>query len=95
MNLTPGVLARFDRIDGFRIALGVDADDDRHAGAQQIFTRNRHRHTDAHRQTLDDLGEVAGGIVRRQQREDRSRSRREAVDDSWNRAAADRIDGLI
>ena len=53
---------------------GVDGGVDRHAGAQQVLFRNVLRHTDPHRQALHDLGEIAGGVVRRQQREHRTRA---------------------
>src|SRR5215471_2336620 len=47
--------------------VGVDGGVDRHAGAQQIFPRDRLGHADADREPLDDLGEIAGGVIRRQQ----------------------------
>src|SRR5690348_10278994 len=45
---------------------GIDGRIDRHAGAQQAFARDVRRHPDPDRQPLHDLGEIAGGVVRRQ-----------------------------
>ncbi len=50
------------------------------------------RHADAHRHALHDLGEIAGRVVRRQQREHRARRRRHAVDDAVDLAGAEGID---
>src|SRR4051812_11732973 len=61
---------------------GIDGGVDRHARAQQILFRNILRNADADRQPLHDLGEVAGGVVRRQQREHSTCRRRNAVDNS-------------
>src|SRR5215470_15631673 len=72
--------------------LGVDADDDRHAGAQQSLFRDVGWHRDAHRQALDDLGEIAGRVVRRQQREDRAGGRRDTDDAALKLAARIGID---
>src|SRR5215470_3480615 len=51
------------------VSLRVDADDDRHTGPQQLLRTYGGRHLDAYRKPLHDLGEVAGRIVGRQQRE--------------------------
>src|ERR1700691_4701921 len=51
---------------------GIDGGIDRHAGAQQVLPRDVFRHADANRKPLHDLGEVAGGVVRRQRGENRT-----------------------
>src|SRR6202451_3414002 len=61
---------------------GIDGGIDRHAGAQQVLPRDVFRHPNPNRKPLHDLGEVAGGIVRRQQREHRTGRRRDAVDEA-------------
>src|SRR5712671_5578648 len=61
---------------------GIDGRINRHARAQQVLLRDILRHTNANRQPLHDLGEVAGGVIRRQQREHRAGRRRDAVDDA-------------
>ena len=71
---------------------GIDGGIDRHAGAQQVLPRDILRHADANRQPLHDLGEVAGGVVRRQQREHRARRGRDAVDDACELAMAVGVD---
>src|ERR1051325_5309629 len=48
-----------------RALAGVDGGVDRHAGAQQVLLRDLLGHADAHRQPLHDLGEIAGGVIRR------------------------------
>ena len=58
--------------------LGIDGDDDRHAGRSRFCRATSSGTADAHRQPLHDLGEIAGGVVRRQQREHRARGRRDA-----------------
>ena len=71
---------------------GVDGGVDRHARAQQVLLRHVLRHADADRQPLHDLGEIAGGVVRRQQREHRARRGRNAVDDASELAMAVGVD---
>ena len=83
IGLAVGIVRAFARVDG-----GVD----RHAGAQEVLLGDILRHADAHRQPLHDLGEVAGGVVRRQQREYRARGRRDAVDHAGEFAEAVGID---
>src|SRR5436853_4844330 len=51
---------------------GIDRGIYRHAGAQQVLTRHLLWHPNTDRKPLHDLGEVAGGVIRRQQREHRS-----------------------
>ena len=72
--------------------LGVDADDDRHAGPQHLLGADLRRHADAHRNALHDLGEVAGRVVGRQQREHRARGRRHAFDRAGDGVAVERVD---
>src|SRR5215472_7783670 len=76
-----------------RVAAGIDAHHDRHAGPQQAFAADAERHADPHREALHDLGEVAGSVVGRQQRKHRDRGRRHARNRSLDRAAGKRIDG--
>src|SRR5690349_5832385 len=60
-----------------RLRLRGDGRDHRHAGAQinrGVVER------DLHRNALHHLGEIAGGVIRRQQSEFLARRRREAVD---------------
>src|SRR6516162_1055299 len=47
--------------------LGVDADHDRHAGAEQALHRDVSWDTHPYRNTLHDLGEIAGRVVGRKQ----------------------------
>src|SRR5438445_4319016 len=61
--------------------VGIDGGVDRHAGAQQVLPRDRFGHADANRKPLHDLGEIAGGVIRRQQRAHRARRGRDALDD--------------
>ena len=75
-----------------RARLGVDAHDHGHAGPQQRLLRDLGRNQDAHGQALHDLGEVAGGVVRRQQREHRAGRRREARHSAFQLAARQGID---
>ncbi len=49
-------------------------------------------HFDAHRQPLHDLGEIAGRIVRRQQREHRARGRRKACHRALDGMFGQRVD---
>ena len=60
--------------------LGVDGRLDRHAGPQLAGEAARRIEHDLHRDALHDLGEVAGGVVGRQQRELLAARRRDAVD---------------
>src|SRR5215831_8899499 len=56
----------------------VDADLDREAGADESGERVVARHRDADRHALDDLSEIADGVLRRQQAEHGAARRREA-----------------
>src|SRR5215472_13093201 len=76
-----------------RVAAGIDAHHDRHAGPQQAFAADAERHADPHGEALHDLGEVAGSVVGRQQRKHRARGRRHARNRSLDRAAGQRVDG--
>src|ERR1700737_1303111 len=67
---------------------GIDGRINRHASAQQVLLRDIFRHANANRKPLHDLGEVAGGVIRRQQREHRAGRRRDAVDDAGELAMA-------
>src|SRR6266480_2961476 len=55
---------------------------------QRMITGTRLRYSDAHRNPLHDLGEVSGGVVRRQQRELRSRCAADTLHLSFGDAAA-------
>src|SRR6266550_4371044 len=72
--------------------VGVHRRIDRHAGAQQVLLRDILRHANPDRKPLHDLGEVAGGVVRRQQREHRAGRGRDAVDDARELAVAIGVD---
>src|SRR5665213_1412571 len=72
--------------------MGIDGGIDRHARAQQVPPRDFPRHTNANRKPLHDLGEIAGGVVRRQQREYGARGRRDAVDNAGELAMAVSVD---
>ena len=80
------------RAIGERALFGVHAHHHGHAGPQQALAGDGGRHADAHRQPLHDLGEVSGGIVRRQQREHGAGGRREALDRALDRMLGQRID---
>ena len=67
---------------------GIHRDVNRHARAQQVLPGYIRRHAHANRKPLHDLGEVAGGVIRRQQREHRARGRRDAVDGAGELAMA-------
>src|SRR5712691_3564737 len=56
--------------------VGTDVSDDRHARQQALQQRLALVERDTDRDALHDLGEIAGGVVRRQQRELRSAGRR-------------------
>src|SRR5712675_2615256 len=62
--------------------VGVHRRIDRHARAQQVLLGDILRHANPDRKPLHDLGEVAGGVIRRQQREHRAGRGRDAVDDA-------------
>ncbi len=72
--------------------LVFDGRDDRHAGPQRAALGDVGGHADAHGKALDDLGEVAGGVVGRQQREHRARRRREARDHAVELLARQGVD---
>src|SRR5258707_14342121 len=63
-----------------RTAAGVDGCFDRHARSHQGTKRDVMVEHDLHGDTLDHLGEVARGVVRREQGEGAARSRRPALD---------------
>src|SRR4051812_3164842 len=69
---------------------GVDFDDDREAGTQLGRRAVRNADTDGH--PLGDLGEVAGGVLRRQQREFRAGSGRDALDGAVDLGAVQGVD---
>src|SRR5579862_2099560 len=60
---------------------GVDVDADAHADPERRLALHVFD-ADAHRNALDDLHPVAGGVLRRKQREARTRGRADAVDDA-------------
>src|SRR5439155_19932884 len=59
---------------------------------ERALTSDLRRDPDAHRQALYDLGEIAGGVVGRQQREHRARGRRHALDHALYVVARQRVD---
>src|ERR1700678_2004019 len=71
--------------------LGVDGRLDRHAGAQQAGEA-RVVQNDLHRDALNDLVEVAGRVVRRQQGECEPAGRRQAVDMTSHLDARETVD---
>src|ERR1019366_4465866 len=71
---------------------GIDGGIDRHPGPQQVLLRDILWHANPDRKPLHDLGEVAGGVVGRQQREHRAGGGRDAVDDARELAMAVGID---
>src|ERR1700716_806031 len=82
---------------GFAVGIGsagagIDGGIDRHPGAQQVLLRDILRHPDPNRTPLHDLGEIAGGVVRRQQPEHRAGRRRDAVDEACELAMAIGVD---
>ena len=56
----------------------IDRHGDRQARTQKGLRLARHADADGH--ALDDLGEIAGGVFRRQEAEGRARGRRQAFD---------------
>ena len=73
----------------------VDRGDDRQPGPQGNRLQNLLGEGDAHRDPLNDLGEIAGRVVGRQQRELRARGRRDRRDDALDRLAVERVDGDV
>ncbi|CAD5251153.1 hypothetical protein BOSE21B_10914 [Bosea sp. 21B] len=71
----------------------VDRDHDRHARAQNVLAGRFRRQDDADRHALDDLGEVAGGVVGRQQGEDRAGAAGNAADRAVESLAGQGVDG--
>src|SRR5271163_1912881 len=72
--------------------LGVDARRHRHAGPQIAGAGAVAVEHDLDGDPLHHLGEIAGGVVRRQQRESLAAGRREAVDAAVVDAAGEHID---
>src|ERR1700678_2374370 len=72
--------------------LGVYARDHRHAGPEVSRGGAVCVENDLDRNPLHDLGEIAGGVVGRQQRESLAAGRREAVDMAVIEAAGEHID---
>src|SRR5690349_12228715 len=68
------------RSRSFGAGIGAERGDDRHARAQLPLQRMTRVERYLDRDTLHDLGEIAGGVVGRQQRELRAASRGNAVD---------------
>src|SRR5260370_12709438 len=71
---------------------GIDGGINRHARAQQVLPGDILRHLHANRQPLHDLGKIAGGVIRRQQREHGAGRGRDAVDDAGELAMAVGVD---
>ena len=82
------------RLGLVRIA-GVDGGDDREARPQRHGFQHILGERDAHRDALHDLGEIAGRVVGRQQRELRPRGRRDRLDHALDDPAVERVDGDV
>src|SRR5689334_12275667 len=74
------------------VRLGVDRRVDGHARAQHAGQRARGIDDNLDRDALDDLGEVAGRVVGRQQREGLAARRRQAVDTARDDDAREHVD---
>src|SRR5258706_10178991 len=79
-------------VHGLIMRLGVDRRIDGHAGAQIAGERAAGIENDLDRNTLHDLGEVARGIIRRQESEFLPARRRDAVHMAAHHGARERID---
>src|SRR5689334_13510795 len=94
-HITATVMPSFDpTMEGPRFmatsASGLDGDEGAHARAQRHVRRALQ--ADQHRHALHHLHEVARGVVRREQREARSRGAGQAVDLAVEDAAAVGVD---
>ena len=74
---------------------GVDGRDDREAGPKRDLLQHVLGEGDAHRDPLHDLGEVAGRVVRRQQRELRARGGRNRRHHALTDPPVERVDGDV
>src|SRR5258705_6889440 len=88
----PGRMTVVDMWSAWRRLLHDGVCDHRHAGAQRPVLAESLRHPDAHGHALHDLGEVAGGVVRREQRELGARRGAHALDLPLRRHAAIGVD---
>src|SRR6202158_6474223 len=83
------------RLAGASLRLGLDGRNHRHARTQfdwrVVVTLKR----DLDRYALHHLGEVAGGVVRRQQREFLAAGGRDAVDMAVHHLAGEHVDGDV
>src|SRR5262252_7433669 len=75
------------------LRLGVDGRIDRHAGAQLVGKLAAGVEHDLDRNALDHLGEIAGGVVGRQQGEFLPARRRDAVDMAAEGDIREHVDG--
>ena len=73
----------------------MDGRDDREARPQRDLLQHFLGEGDAHRDALDDLGEIAGRVVRRQQRELRAGGGRDRRHHALDHLAVERVDGDI
>src|SRR5829696_2927835 len=79
-------------IGAFAPLLDVDVRRDGHPGPQRLILAAPLADRDAHRHPLHHLGEVAGRVVGRQQRELGTRGRAHALDSALRHASAVRVD---
>src|SRR5258708_6754527 len=88
----PLSMTLFSAIAAGRRLVGIDACGHRHARQQALEQWLALVEYDPHWHALHHLGEIAGGVVRRQQRELRSAGRRDALDTAPQRLVGKRID---
>ena len=73
----------------------MDGRDDRQAGPERDLFQHVLGEGDAHRDALNDLGEVAGRVVRRQQRELRAGGRGNRRHHALDHPPVERVDGDV
>src|SRR6266849_6670849 len=75
--------------------VGVNPGDDRHSRQQPLQQRLVLVERDPNRNALNHLGEIAGGVVGRQQRELRSAGGRDPLDPAMQSLAWETVDGHV